>query len=200
MRCTPRRMICDTGVSSAWQEHHPAGERATAFRHQTCRSYRPGMLPAQVHAGVTDAVAGRPTVAHAPGERSRATCCTIEVVAEHRGGARSWGRRMAKASSRRVRRRSARSMRPTTRAPPPPGRWPPCRPRTRWWRRGPAHHDRDTRADEHRDPADGGREQGRGGRRGGTIAAHRPASPPRRTATFFIRSMNCGEGWVIWPS
>jgi len=53
-------MMCDTGVSSAWQGNHPAGERETAFQRPTCRSYRPGMLPAQVHAGVTDGVARRP--------------------------------------------------------------------------------------------------------------------------------------------
>jgi len=52
-------MMCDTVVSSAWQENHPAGERETAFRRKTCRSYLPVMPPSQVHAGVTDDVAGR---------------------------------------------------------------------------------------------------------------------------------------------
>ncbi len=56
---TPRLMMCDTGVSSAWQENHPSGERETAFRHPTCRAYRPVMLPSQVHADVTDDVARR---------------------------------------------------------------------------------------------------------------------------------------------
>ncbi len=52
-------MMCDTGVSSAWQENGASGGRETAYQGRNCPPYPPITLPSQVHARVTDDEAGR---------------------------------------------------------------------------------------------------------------------------------------------
>lgn len=59
---TPRLMMCDASVQSAWQGNSPSDERETACQRRNCSSYLPILLPSQIHARATDVVAGRPSV------------------------------------------------------------------------------------------------------------------------------------------
>jgi len=56
---TPRLMLCDAGVQSAWQENPPqASAKRLSSAKPTARTCE-FMLPSQVYVGVTDDVAGR---------------------------------------------------------------------------------------------------------------------------------------------
>ncbi len=59
MGTTPRRVVCDTGVQSAWQENTPPGAYGPACESRICSSCPRNILPALLHVGVTDHMSRR---------------------------------------------------------------------------------------------------------------------------------------------